>query len=84
MALNADDITNIERGIDAGFDVLLELNARGLVAADSNGDRSAVRAFMDFAQGVTENRHALGVQALQRAMIAHPDIEEEGTDEQAG
>jgi hypothetical protein len=77
MSLTPDDITNIERGIDAGFDVLLELANRGMVAANSNGDTQATKAFMDFCQSVVAHRGPLGGQALQRAMIQHPDLEEE-------
>jgi hypothetical protein len=73
--LNPDDITNIERGIDAGLDTILGMARESMVKLNADNPGYA-GPFVGFVQAVVEHRGAVANKALQQALLAHPDLEE--------
>lgn len=76
MPLNTDDITNLQRGVDAAIDTIIGLTvprAALLCGPPYDPKHPAVTEFIGFLQALNENRFGLSNMALQRAIIDHPE-----------
>ena len=78
MSLNADDITNLERGIDAALDTILGMAQRSMATITVRHGAELAGPFIGFLQALVENRHALTLKSLDAAMVAHPDLIKDG------
>jgi hypothetical protein len=84
--LSPDEITNIERGIDAMGATILGLAQQAavrLTAPPQDPRARPVQELLGFIQALVENQFALGNMALERALATHPDMEKETTDVEA-
>lgn len=75
MSLSDNDITNVERGIDAAINAILGMAQQSLVKMNAANDPGAA-PFMGFVQALVEHRQALANKSLMDALVAHPDIGE--------
>jgi hypothetical protein len=75
MSLNQDDITNLERGIDAALNTIIGMAQQAMVKANADSPVKA-QAFLGFLQAINEHRAALANKCLQEALLAHPDLEQ--------
>lgn len=73
MSLNADDITNIERGIDAAVNAIIGMVQQSIVSIARQEGVQAVGPLTGFVQAINENREALNNKCLLDAIAAHPD-----------
>jgi hypothetical protein len=72
MPLNEDDITNIERGIDAAIETILSM---AQVTSTHIATKEGVKAagpIIGFIQALQEHRYALANKALINAFAKHP------------
>lgn len=80
MSLNADDITNLERGIDAAIAVIMDMAAKAMVGIATAEGIKAAGPLTGFLQALRDNPESLRNMALQSALLAHPDLEEAEVD----
>jgi hypothetical protein len=74
--LNPDDIANIERGVDATINAIIEMAQVSIAHISTKESATVAGPLIGFVQACTEHRGALANKALQQALLAHPDLEE--------
>lgn len=76
MPLDTNDITNLERGIDAAIDTVLDMARESMVKINKDYGSERAGPFVGFVQAVVEHRAALANKCLMDAMAHHPDLDE--------
>lgn len=81
MSLSPDQITDLERGIDAATEELLHMARQAMVRISAQHGPELAGPFIGFIQAIVEHKHQFGLAALQRALLGHPGLEEEELDD---
>lgn len=80
MPLDANDITNLERGIDAALDAVIALVQPTIFKIVQDKGRDAAGPLIGMVEAINENRAALANKCLIDAIAQHPDADESITD----
>lgn len=74
--LNENDVTNLERGIDAAIEIVLGMARESMVKINAQHGAHLAGPFIGFIQALVEHRGALSTKALEQALLVHPSLEE--------
>jgi hypothetical protein len=82
--LTTDQISDLERGIDAATETVLGMARQAMVKINAEQGPALAGPFIGFIQALVENRQALNNMALEQALLHHPQLEGEvGIEEEA-